>query len=368
MPPPSPRAAIGAMARYKPNLNPPAQGRIIRLSANEGALGPSPASTRAVAGVMSRMHHYPEEDPMALAEATGEKYGLDPARMVFGCGSDELILSLCLAYLSPGDEAIHTQYGFIMYPASIRIAGGVPVSAPDRNYRADVDAILDRVTARTRMVFLANPNNPTGSYLARSELNRLHRELPEEVLLVLDSAYAEYVSRNDYTSGADLVESSENVVMLRTFSKLYGLAGLRLGWAYAPGHAANGMHVVKQPFGANRAAVAAGIAALGDREFYRASVAHNEKWQPWTAARLAGLGLTVLPSVTNFLMVRFPDEPGRTAAEAGAWLEQRGILTRGMAGYGAPEFLRMSIGTEQEMRTVVDSVARFLEPAEARGR
>ena len=360
MPAPQPRPAISAMARYQPNLNPPAQGRIIRLSANEGALGPSPAAVRALDAVTNRLHHYPEEDPSALADAIGAELGLDAQRMVFGCGSDELILALCLAYLSPGDEAIHTEYGFIMYPVSIRVAGGEPVVAPDRGYRVDVDAILERVTPRTRMVFLANPNNPTGSYIGRGELERLHRGLPEEVLLVIDAAYAEYVSRNDYASGADLVEKSENVVMLRTFSKIYAMAGLRLGWAYAPQVAANAMHVVKQPFGANRAAVAAGIAAVNDHEFRRRSVAHNETWQPWTAQELAGLGLTVLPSVTNFLMARFPDEPGHTAAEAGPWLEQRGILVRGMAGYGAPEFLRMSIGTETEMRTVVESISEFL--------
>ncbi len=360
MPAPAPRPAVAAMARYRPNLSAAPTGRLVRLSANEGALGPSPLAIRALAGAAGRLHHYPEEDPAALAEALGARYGLDPERMVFGCGSDELILALCLAYLEPGDEAIHTQYGFIMYPQSTLVAGGTPVSAPDRGYRADVDAILERVTDRTRIVFLANPNNPTGSYLGRAEVARLHRGLPERALLVVDSAYAEYVSRNDYSSGAELVEASENVVMLRTFSKLYALAGLRLGWAYAPPDVAEALHKVKQPFGANRGAVAAAVAAVGDTGFVERSVAHNAEWRPWTAARLEALGLEVLPSVANFLMVRFPDAPGRTAREAGAFLAGHGVLTRGMAGYGAPDFLRMSIGTGEEMQIVVDTVAAFL--------
>jgi histidinol-phosphate aminotransferase len=360
MPAPSPRPTVAAMARYNPNLSAPKSGRIIRLSANEGALGPSPKAMQALAEVGSQVHHYPEEEPRALAETIGQVHGLDPERMVFGCGSDELIQALCQAYVDPGDEVIHTEYGFVMYPMSVTVAGGTPVSAPDIDYRVNVDAILERVTERTRVVFLANPNNPTGSYLSRTEVARLHRGLPENVLLVIDAAYAEFVSRDDYSDGSELVEASENVIMLRTFSKLYAMAGLRLGWGYGPREVINAMHVVKQPFGANRGAVAAASAAIQDTDFVKRSVEHNETWQPWTKARFEALGLSCLPSVTNFLMVRFPEEPGRTAAEAGEFLGERGILTRGMAGYGAAEFLRLSIGTEEEMRIVVDTVADFL--------
>ncbi len=360
MPAPKPRSTVAAMARYQPNLNTAPTGRIIRLSANEGALGPSPRALEAIAAISDKVHLYPEEDPAALSETIARTYDLDPERIVFGCGSDELILALCLAYLEPGDEAIHTEYGFLMYPISTRTAGGIPVSAPDNGYRVDVDAVLERVTDRTRIVFLANPNNPTGSYLSRQELHRLHRGLPDHVLLAIDSAYAEFVTRNDYSPGAELVESTENVVMLRTFSKLYAMAGLRLGWAYTPQHVAEAMHVVKQPFGANRLAVAAATAALEDTEFLACAVEHNSQWLPWTSARLQGLGLAVLPSVANFLMVQFPDAPGYGAAEAGNWLSGRGILTRGMAGYGAPDFIRMSIGTGDDMQIVVDSIGDFL--------
>jgi histidinol-phosphate aminotransferase len=357
---PSPRPTIAAMVRYNPNLSAPKAGRIIRLSANEGALGPSPKAMRALAEVGGQVHHYPEEEPRAMAETIGQIHGLDPERMIFGCGSDELIQALCQTYIDPGDEVIHTEYGFVMYPMCTTVAGGVPVSAPDIDYRVSVDAILERVTERTRIVFLANPNNPTGSYLSRTEVTRLHRELPENVLLVIDAAYAEFVSRNDYSDGSELVEVSENVIMLRTFSKLYAMAGLRLGWGYGPRDVINAMHVVKQPFGANRGAVAAAMAAVQDTDFVKRSVEHNEAWQPWTKARFEALGLSCLPSVTNFLMVKFPDEPTRNAAAAGEYLGERGILIRGMAGYGAPEYLRLSIGTEEEMRIVVDTVAEFL--------
>ena len=364
MPAPLPRATVREMVRYQPNLNTRHSGRIIRLSANEGALGPSPHALEAIARVSDRIHHYPEEDPRALAEAIGSAFNLDPVDMVFGCGSDELILALCLAYLEPGDEAIHTQYGFIMYPVSTRTAGGVPVSAPDDGYRVSVDAILERVTDRTRIVFLANPNNPTGSYLARQDVHRLHRNLRDDILLVIDSAYAEFVTRNDYSSGAELVEAADNVVMLRTFSKLYAMAGMRLGWAYAPRHVADAMHVVKQPFGANRVAVAAATAAVQDTDFVARAVEHNSQWMPWTAEKLSDMGLQVLPSVANFLMVRFPDKSGSRAADADAYLSERGILTRGMAGYGAPDFLRMSIGTGEEMQIVVDTIRQFLDQAD----
>ena len=348
------------MARYQPNLSAPRTDRVIRLSANEGALGPSPMAIQALTEIAKEVQYYPEEQPHALAEIISDAHGLDPARMIFGCGSDELIQALCQAYLDPGDEAIHTEYGFIMYPISIKVAGAVPVSAPDVDYRASIDAILERVTEKTRMVFLANPNNPTGSYISGPEVVRLHRGLPDNALLVIDAAYAEFANRNDYTSCAELVEAADNVIMLRTFSKLYAMAGLRLGWGYGPAEVLSAMHVVKQPFGANRAAVAAAMAAVQDTKFVERCVAHNDEWMPWTSAKFKELGLTVLPSVTNFLMVRFPNELGRTAAEAGDYLAERGILTRSMIGYGAPEFLRLSIGTGEEMEIVVDTLARFL--------
>ena len=190
---PTPRSTIAEMVRYQPNLNVNKSQRVIRLSANEGAFGPSPKAKAVLTNIGENMHWYPEEEPLALAEALGKKYNLDPSKMVFGCGSDELIMSICQAFIGPDDEAIHSEYGFVMYPMSIKVAGGRPISAPDVNFKVDVDAILERITDRTRVVFLANPNNPTGSYLSRTEVNKLHRGLPNNILLVIDSAYAEFV-------------------------------------------------------------------------------------------------------------------------------------------------------------------------------
>lgn len=357
---PKPRPTIAEMVRYQPNLGAPVTDRVIRLSANEGAFGPSPKALVAMEKQSNLLHWYPEEEPVELAEKIASKYDLNPENMVFGCGSDELIMAICQAYLDPGDEAIHTEYGFMMYPMSTKVAGGSPVPAPDNNFKVDVDSILDCVTSRTRVVFLANPNNPTGSYLSRNEVARLHSKLPKDVLLVIDAAYSEFVVRNDYSSGAELVDKYENVIMLRTFSKLYSLAGLRLGWGYAKPHILDALHVVKQPFGANRAAVAAALASLDDQEFIDKAVEHNEKWRTWTASKFEELGLICLPSITNFLMVKFPNDDGKTANDAGFFLASRGIMTRGMSGYGAPDYLRLSIGTEDEMKIVVKNVAEFL--------
>ncbi len=360
---PKPRPTIAEMVRYQPNLRAPEADRIIRLSANEGAFGPSPKALQALNNQSGLLHWYPDEEPIELAEKLGEKYDLDPKKMIFGCGSDELIMAICQAYLDPGDEAVHTEYGFIMYPMSTKVAGGCPIAATDNNFRVDIDSILDRISSRTRIVFLANPNNPTGSYLSRTEVARLHSKLPSDVLFVIDAAYSEFVVRNDYSSGAELVDAAENVIMLRTFSKLYALAGLRLGWGYAKPHIIDALHVVKQPFGANRAAVAAAIAALDDQQFVDKAVEHNEKWRTWTASKFEKLGLLCLPSITNFLMVKFPNEKGKTANDAGSFLTSRGILTRGMSGYGAPDYLRLSIGTEDEMKIVLKNVTEFLEGA-----
>lgn len=361
MSPIKPRSAIASMAMYTPNHGSAAKpGKVIRLSANEGALGMSPKALAAMHTADADLHRYPALGASRLADAVAKRNGIDPHRIVFGCGSDELIQVLTLAYVEPGDEVIHTQFGFLVYPMATRIAGGVPVSAPDEGYTASVDAILARVTPRTRMVFLANPNNPTGTYVGQQEVRRLRRELRDDILLVLDAAYCEYVTKNDYDSGIELVEAHDNVVMLRTFSKLYGMAGLRLGWAYAPKPIADILNAIKQPFGVNSLAIAAGIAAVEDVAFQDKVVETNETWMPWTQAKLAELGLEPLPSVTNFMMVRFPAEPARNAAAAKAFLAQRNILVREMDSYGAPETLRMSVGTGEEMRQVIDALADFL--------
>jgi histidinol-phosphate aminotransferase len=334
--------------------------RIVKLSANESALGPSFKAIEAVQAMAPAMHRYPDGGARALREALGTRFGLDPARIVCGAGSDELIQLLMRAYAGPGDEILYSAHGFLLYKLSALGVGALPVAAPERELCADVDALLARLTSRTRMVFLANPNNPTGSYLSSDELARLHAGLPDDVLLVIDAAYAEFVRRNDYTAGLELVDRADNVVMTRTFSKLFGLAALRLGWLYAPPAVVDVLDRIRGPFNVGTPAQVAGIAALEDLEHQERAREHNDRWLPWLASKIAGLGLIVHPSVANFVLVRFPSEGDRSAAAASAHLETRGILARPMAAYGLPECLRISVGLEDENHAVVRSLAEFL--------
>jgi histidinol-phosphate aminotransferase len=267
---------------------------------------------------------------------------------------------LARTYLADGDEAIHTAYGFLVFSIQTLATGARPVVAAETNYTADVDAILAAVTERTKVVFLANPNNPTGTYVPYEEVKRLHRGLPPHVLLVLDAAYAEYVGRNDYHAGVELVASSENVVMCRTFSKIHGLAALRLGWMYGPAHVVDAINRVRGPFNVSAPASAAGIAAIGDAEHVARSVDHNEKWRGWPTVELSKLGLTVTPSVANFVLIHFPEEHGRTAAEADKLMTSRGLLLRPLGAYGLPNALRMSIGTEEVNRLAVATLSEFM--------
>jgi histidinol-phosphate aminotransferase len=326
----------------------------IRLAANENPLGPSPKAVEAFGTVAAELHRYPDGGATALRAALAELHGLDPAKIVCGAGSDELIGLLVRAYAGPGDEVLYSAHGFLMYPIAAKTAGATAVAAPERNLTADVDALLASVSERTRLVFLANPNNPTGTYLPESEVRRLLDGLPEQALLVLDAAYAEYVEAPDYADGARLVEETGRVVMTRTFSKVYGLASLRLGWVYCPAEVADVLNRVRGPFNVGVPAQAAGVAALGDQEHIRASVAHNSTWRAWFGEQLARLNMRAEPSQGNFVLVPFAD-----AAAAAEYLKSRGIIVRRMAGYGLPDHLRVTIGTESEMRALVAALQDY---------
>jgi histidinol-phosphate aminotransferase len=267
---------------------------------------------------------------------------------------------LARGYLQDGHEAIHTTHGFLMYPIATLGAGAKPVVAAEKNFTADVDAILKAVTPKTRMVFLANPNNPTGTYIPFDEVKRLHAGLPPHVLLVLDAAYAEYVRRNDYEAGIELVATSENVVMLRTFSKIFGLAALRLGWIYGPAHIIDALNRIRGPFNVNAPAIAAGVAAIADTAHIEKARAHNEQWLPWLTGEIEKLGITVTPSVGNFILLHFPETPGKTAADADKLLTSRGVIMRAVRAYKLPNCLRMSIGTEEANRLTVKTLAEFM--------
>ena len=340
--------------------------RIIKLASNEGALGPSPKAMEAYRAEADGLHRYPDGGCTDLRKALADMYGLDGERIVCGAGSDELLDLLARAYAGPGDEVLYTEHGFLMYPIAARCVGATPVAVPETDLRADVDILLDRVTDRTRIVFLANPNNPTGTYLADTEIRRLRAGLPDNVLLVLDAAYAEYVDRADYDAGARLVEECDNVVMTRTFSKLFALGGMRLGWAYCPPAVTDVLNRLRGPFNVSRPAQIAGLAALGDQDFIDRVRRHTTQWYDWTKQELIALGLEVPSEVGNFVLVRFPGQDGvgnggRTSEAADAFLRSRGIIVRRMAGYGLPDCLRITIGQEDEMRAVVDALGEFLE-------
>lgn len=358
---PQPRPGVLKIKAYVPGKSTaPGVAKVFKLSSNETPLGASPQAVAAYRAVGEHLEDYPDGASTELREAIGRAFGLDPERIVCGAGSDDLLNLLARAYLSDGDEAIHTTHGFLVYPIATLGTGATPVVAAEKNLTADVDAILGAVTAKTKLVFLANPNNPTGTYIPFDEVKRLHRGLPPSVLLVLDAAYAEYVQRNDYESGIELVATSENVVMCRTFSKIHGLAALRLGWMYGPAHVVDAVNRVRGPFNVNAAAIAAGIAAMGDTAHVERSRAHNDRWLAWLTEEIGKLGLTVTPSVANFVLIHFPAEKGKTAAQADAFLTARGLILRGVAGYGLPNALRMSIGTEEANRLAVQALGEFL--------
>jgi histidinol-phosphate aminotransferase len=359
---PSPRPSVLEIAPYVPGkAKAGAVPAVHKLSSNETPLGASRKAIEAFKAAAEKLELYPDGAHTMLREAIARRYGLDPARIVCGAGSDELISFLCNAYLGPDDEAVQSQYGFLMYAISTLAAGGRMVSAPERDFFADVDAMLAAVTAKTKLVFLANPNNPTGTYLPFAEVKRLAEGLPPHVLLVIDAAYAEYVRRNDYSAGLELAATMDNVVMLRTFSKIHGLAALRIGWMYGPAAVVDAVNRVRGPFNLGSAAIAAGAAAIDDTAHVETAIAHNETWLAWLEAELSGLGLTSTPSVGNFLLVHFPDVEGKRAADADAFLQDRGIVVRRMDGYGLKGALRITIGTEAANRAVAEALAAFVK-------
>ena len=359
---PTPRPGILDIAPYKGGDS-SIEGveRVIKLASNEGALGPSPLAVDAIKAAAGDVHRYPDGHCTALRQAIAERYELDPARLVFGAGSDELLSLICQAYAGEGDEVLYSAHGFLMYGISAKAAGATPVTAPETNLTADVDNLLAAVTERTKILFLANPNNPTGTWLPRAEVERLRDGLRDDILLVLDSAYAEYMDDERYSAGVELVESTPNTVMTRTFSKIYALGGVRLGWAYAPEDVIGVINRVRGPFNVNTPAQAAGLAAFHDREFLDRSRRHNATWRSWTEQQVRGLGCEVPQSAANFVLVRFPGPAEAEAADG--FLRARGIIVRRMAAYGLPDSLRVSIGLEDEMRTFVDALAAFREGA-----
>jgi histidinol-phosphate aminotransferase len=359
--PPQPLPGILDIVPYKGGeAKTPGFDHPFKLSSNENPLGCSPAAKAAYLAAAETLELYPDGAHAGLRAALASRYGLDESRIICGCGSDEIFQLLGKAFLAPGDEVVQSQYGFLVYRLTAQQSGATCVSAPETGMMADVDAMLAAVTDNTKIVFLANPNNPTGTYLPFSEVKRLHEGLPGHVLLVLDAAYAEYVRTNDYASGIELVAEADNVLMTRTFSKIHGLAALRIGWGYGPKVVIDALNRVRGPFNVTGPALVAATAAIADTGFAEASADHNLKWLKVLADEIAATGLAVTPSVGNFLLVEFPASGAKTAVACDAFLRSRGVIVRMVGAYGLPNHLRLSIGTDAGNNAMLVAIKDFM--------
>jgi histidinol-phosphate aminotransferase len=359
---PTPKPWIMAIAPYVPGRSTTDDGRTVaKLSSNENPLGTSEQARAAFAAHTGDLERYPDAAAAALREAIAKRHGLDPARIIYGTGSDEVLHLIAGAYAGPGDEVIQVRYGFAVYEIATRRVGATLVIAPDTDYATDVDAILAAVTERTRIVFVANPNNPTSTYTSREEIVRLHAGLPGHVMLVIDQAYAEYLATDEDDGGLELAATHPNVIVTRTFSKIFGLAAERIGWGYGSAEAVDAMHRIRAPFNITIAGQNAAIAALGDQAFVDHSRAHNAQWRAWLTqeiAQMGNAGLRAVPSKTNFLLVLF--EGAVTAEVAYKKLMDHGFLVRWLPGQGLANGLRITIGTEAETRGVANALRQIV--------
>jgi histidinol-phosphate aminotransferase len=330
--------------------------RLVRLASNENPLGCSPKARETYLKLASGLHRYPDGAAADLRAALGREYKMEPDRIVCGAGSDELISLIVRAYAGAGDEVVYSEHGFLMYPINAKLVGAKPVAAAEVNMRSDIHALLKAVTPETKVMLLANPNNPTGSYLTKTELKELREKLPENVLLVIDAAYAEFVEEKDYEDGRALVDAYPNVVTLRTFSKIHGLAGLRLGWGYFPAEVAGVINRVRGPFNVSLPAQAVGIAALLDKDFVQKSITLARQGRLFLTTKLQELGLKVYPSVGNFLLVEF----GAKAEDIRLALKAKGIFIRQMGAYNLPQCLRITVGTAEDNEIVVSELKKIL--------
>lgn len=362
---PAPKEWILGISAYVPGKSAADDGRpLIKLSANENPLGTGEAARAAFLAATADMATYPDPAAIKLREAIAAHHDLDPARVIYGTGSDELLHLAASAYAGPGDEVLYVRYGFSVYDIAARRVGATPVVAPDHDYATDVDALLACVTDRTKVVFLANPNNPTGTMTPRSEIARLHAALRPDILFVLDQAYAEYLEPDEDDAGLTLASGAANVLVTRTFSKIYGLAAERIGWGYGSADIIDMLHRIRAPFNVTSAGQAAAIAAIADEAWVETSRTHNAQWRDWLASEIAALsnhGLRAVPSRTNFLLILFDGALTAEAAMKGLWDE--GYATRWLPGQGLPNGLRITIGTEDQTRAVAAKLRAMAEAA-----
>lgn len=335
-------------------------GPVAMLASNENPFGPSPKAVEAARAAAAGVHIYPDPDYGALRAAIAAAKGIgDVARIVTAAGSDEIIHLLTQCYAGPGDEVLFTEHAFSMYRVSAGAHGATPVTVPETDMTAGVNAILGAVTPRTKILFLANPNNPTGTMVSVEDLKALQDALPPHVLFVIDGAYSEYLGPDYEAALRDLVDRRENTVMMRTFSKIYGLAALRLGWAYMPLAIADVYQRIRGPFNVNALAVAAGIASVGDEDFLAQSRAHNTKWRAILTDELNAMGLATPAAHANFVVPDFGS--AERADAANQYLKQNGILIRAIAGYGLPTKLRITVGSAEDNRRVLDALKGYCQ-------
>jgi histidinol-phosphate aminotransferase len=362
---PLPKPWIDAIAPYVPGRSTTDDGRkVAKLSSNENPLGTSDKARAAFAAAAATLDRYPDAGATALRQAIAAQHGLDPARVIYGTGSDEVLHLAAGAFAGQGDEILYVRYGFSVYPIAARRVGAEPIEADDRDYATDVDALIARITPQTRVIFVANPNNPTGTYSSRADLARLHAAVPADCLLVIDQAYAEYLAPEDDDGALDLARTQSNVLVTRTFSKIFGLAAERIGWGYGSAEVVEAMHKIRAPFNITTAGQQAAIAAVADAEFVAASRDHNAKWLRWFEGEIAGLGnqgLRAVPSKANFSLVLF--EGPLTAEAAYHGLMEVGYIVRWLPGQGLPNALRITIGTEDEVRGIVAALRGLAENA-----
>ena len=358
----SPKPELAVVDYYMVGISKlPGFDKPVKLSSNESALGMSPAAIKAAQRAIANSHLYPEIDTETLAQVIASRYDLVPERMAFGPGSDEILQRLVNTFAGPGEELIHSKNAYMQFPIYARLAGATPISADDRDFHYDVDTILSHVNSNTRVVLIANPDNPSGTHLSSQEVRRLHAGLADNVLLIVDAAYEEFAFEDDYESATNLVHEFDNVIVTRTFSKVYGMAGLRLGWCYGPAWAIDILTKIGPSFPVNTASYAAGVAAVKDTAHVDRVLAHNRKWISEMTREFSSLGLKVYPSQTNFILVQFPQEGDKTACQANAYLNQNGIIPRQFAVDDFNNKLRFTVGDNRGMEKTIGVMRRFMK-------
>ena len=345
---------INSVVKYEAGISKLAdRKKIIKLSSNEGAFGTSPKIKKTLKELEKKIFRYPDPESNKLKDTISKKYKLNKNNIICGNGSDEILTTIAKIFSGSGDEILYSEYGFLMYPIAAQLAGAKGVKVKDVNYRNSLKNFIGAITKKTKIVYIANPNNPTGTYLNKDELNKFILKIPKKILLVIDAAYAEYITKKDYSSGIDLVKKNNNVIMTRTFSKIYGLAGLRLGWAYCPKYIVDIFNKVRMPFNINKVAMEAGVTALYDQSFYMKSIKHNNYYLNWLTREIGKLGLVPIPSVANFILVKFPPTGKFSAKKVNNYLLSKGIILRRVDSYGLKDFLRISIGKKNELKKLI---------------